>query len=136
RDRASIARRGRKAPGAGRQSGPDTCDGRRHFRFRPRSLFDSYLSALTMQDRPLSGIRVLDLTQFLSGPFATQIFADLGADVIKLEPPQGDPVRAVPPYFVGADSVYYLCVNRNKRSIAIDMKTAEGCDLVKKLALS
>jgi len=89
-----------------------------------------------MQDRPLSGIRVLDLTQFLSGPFATQIFADLGADVIKLEPPQGDPVRAVPPYFVGADSVYYLCVNRNKRSIAIDMKTAEGCDLVKKLALS
>jgi CoA:oxalate CoA-transferase len=89
-----------------------------------------------MQDRPLSGIRVLDLTQFLSGPFATQIFADLGADVIKLEPPQGDPVRAVPPHFVGSDSVYYLCVNRNKRSAAVDMKTPEGCELVKKLALS
>jgi CoA:oxalate CoA-transferase len=89
-----------------------------------------------MQDRPLASIRVLDLTQFLSGPFATQIFADLGADVIKLEPPQGDPVRAVPPHFVDRDSVYYLCVNRNKRSIAIDMKTPEGCDLVKKLALS
>jgi CoA:oxalate CoA-transferase len=89
-----------------------------------------------MQDRPLSGIRVLDLTQFLSGPFATQILADLGADVIKLEPPQGDPVRAVPPHFVDGDSVYYLCVNRNKRSIAIDMKTPQGCELVKKLALS
>ena len=88
-----------------------------------------------MQDRPLSGIRILDLTQFLSGPFATQIFADLGADVIKLEPPQGDPVRAVPPHFVDGDSVYYLCVNRNKRSVAIDMKTPEGRDLVKKLAL-
>jgi CoA:oxalate CoA-transferase len=85
--------------------------------------------------RPLAGIRVLDLTQFLSGPFVTQIFADLGADVIKLEPPQGDPIRAVGPHFAGKDSLYYLCINRNKRSIAIDMKIAEGRDLVKRLAL-
>src|SRR3984893_12370700 len=88
------------------------------------------------KDQPLTGIRVLDLTQFLSGPFVTQIFADLGADVIKLEPPQGDPIRAVAPHFVGKDSVYYLCINRNKRSVVIDLKIAEGRDLVKKLALS
>lgn len=87
-------------------------------------------------DRALTGIRILDLTQFLSGPFATQILADLGADVIKLEPPSGDPIRAVPPYFIGNDSVYYLCINRNKRSVAIDMKIAEGRELVKRLALS
>src|SRR2546423_10852114 len=87
-------------------------------------------------DRPLTGIRVLDLTQFLSGPYATQILADLGADIIKLEPPQGDPIRAVPPHFVGEDSVYYLCINRNKRCIAVDMKVDAGRELVKRLALS
>jgi len=87
-------------------------------------------------DRPLAGIRVLDLTQFLSGPYATQIFADLGADIIKLEPPQGDPIRVVPPHFVGEDSVYYLCINRNKRCVAVDMKMEAGRELVKKLALA
>jgi crotonobetainyl-CoA:carnitine CoA-transferase CaiB-like acyl-CoA transferase len=88
------------------------------------------------KDRPLSGIRVLDLTQFLSGPYATQILGDLGADIIKLEPPQGDPIRVVPPHFVGQDSVYYLCINRNKRCVAVDMKVPEGRELVKKLALA
>ena len=88
------------------------------------------------KDRPLNGIRVLDLTQFLSGPFATQILADLGADIIKLEPPQGDPIRAVPPHFVGDTSVYFLCINRNKRTVAVDMKVPEGRELVKRLALS
>ena len=88
------------------------------------------------KDQPLNGIRILDLTQFLSGPFATQILADLGADIIKLEPPQGDPIRAVPPHFVGENSVYYLCINRNKRTVAVDMKIAEGRELVKQLALS
>jgi len=88
------------------------------------------------KDRPLSGIRVLDLTQFLSGPYATQILADLGADIIKLEPPQGDPIRVVPPHFVGDLSVYFLCINRNKRCVAVDMKTAQGRELVRKLALT
>ena len=88
------------------------------------------------KDQPLTGIRVLDLTQFLSGPYATQILADLGADIIKLEPPQGDPIRVVPPHFVGDDSVYYVCINRNKRCIAVDMKVDAGRELVKKLALS
>jgi crotonobetainyl-CoA:carnitine CoA-transferase CaiB-like acyl-CoA transferase len=90
----------------------------------------------TSKDQPLNGIRILDLTQFLSGPFATQVLADLGADIIKLEPPQGDPIRAVPPHFVGENSVYYLCINRNKRTVAVDMKVPEGRELVKKLALS
>jgi len=88
------------------------------------------------KDRPLTGIRVLDLTQFLSGPYATQILADLGADVIKLEPPQGDPIRVVPPHFAGDDSVYFLSINRNKRCIAVDMKQLPGRELVKRLALS
>jgi crotonobetainyl-CoA:carnitine CoA-transferase CaiB-like acyl-CoA transferase len=87
-------------------------------------------------DRPLSGVRVLDLTQFLSGPYATQILADLGADIIKLEPPGGDPIRTVPPHFVGKDSVYFLCINRNKRAIAMDMKQDAGRALVKRLALA
>jgi crotonobetainyl-CoA:carnitine CoA-transferase CaiB-like acyl-CoA transferase len=89
-----------------------------------------------MTERPLSGIRVLDLTQFLSGPFATQILADLGAEILKLEPPSGDPIRAVPPHFVDGDSVYYLCINRNKRCVAIDMKAPAGLALVKRLALA
>lgn len=87
-------------------------------------------------DRPLSGVRILDLTQFLSGPFATQMLADLGAEIIKLEAPGGDHTRTVPPYFVGEDSAYYLSINRNKRCIAVDMKSPAGCALVKRLALS
>src|SRR5436853_2022328 len=92
--------------------------------------------AADAKDQPLTGIRVLDLTQFLSGPYATQILADLGADVIKLEPPSGDPIRVVPPYFIDETSLYYLCINRNKRAIAVDMKIAEGRALVRKLALA
>src|SRR5258708_17710040 len=104
---------------------------------RARSTFSSgNRMAGIAKDQPLTGIRVLDLTQFLSGPYATQILADLGADIIKLEPPQGDPIRAVPPHFVGEDSVYYLCINRNKRCIAVDMKVDAGLELAKRLALS
>ena len=83
---------------------------------------------------PLSGIQVLDLTQFLAGPFSTQILADLGANVMKLEAPSGDWSRTLPPHFVGSESCYYLSINRNKKGIVIDMKTPEGLDLVKRLA--
>ena len=83
---------------------------------------------------PLSEIRVLDLTQFLAGPFSTQILADLGAEVIKLEAPAGDWSRTLPPHFVGTESCYYLSINRNKMGVAIDMKAPEGLDLVKRLA--
>lgn len=84
--------------------------------------------------RPLAGVRVLDLTQFLSGPYATMILGDLGAEVIKVEPPQGDATRTIPPNFVGEESAYYLSINRNKRSIVIDLKKPQGRELVLKLA--
>lgn len=85
-------------------------------------------------DLPLERIRVLDLTTFLSGPFATQVLADLGADVIKIEPPAGDSSRTIPPHYVDGYSAYYLSVNRNKRSIVADLKTVEGQALVRQLA--
>src|SRR5437588_12524041 len=81
----------------------------------------------------LAGLRVLDMTQVLSGPYCTQILADLGADVIKLEPPTGDLARAMQPHFIGDDSVYFVSLNRNKRSIALDLKKPGGVDLVRRL---
>ncbi|WP_124077241.1 CaiB/BaiF CoA transferase family protein [Pigmentiphaga humi] len=82
---------------------------------------------------PLAGYRILDMTTFLSGPFCTQILADLGAEVVKLEAPEGDSSRAIPPHFVGAESAYYLGINRSKRSIAVDLKSPAGLDLVRRL---
>jgi crotonobetainyl-CoA:carnitine CoA-transferase CaiB-like acyl-CoA transferase len=91
------------------------------------------MTASTATALPLAGYRVLDLTTFLSGPFCTQILADLGAEVVKLEAPEGDSSRAIPPHFVGDDSAYYLGINRSKRSIAVDMKQPQGLALVKRL---
>ncbi|MBI2960258.1 MAG: CoA transferase, partial [Betaproteobacteria bacterium] len=88
----------------------------------------------SQSSKPLAGVRVLDLTQFLSGPYATMILGDLGAEVIKVEPPQGDATRTIPPNFVGEESAYYLSINRNKRSIVIDLKKPQGRELVLKLA--
>jgi len=85
---------------------------------------------------PLSRLLVLDLTQFLAGPYAGQIFGDLGARVIKIEPPVGEMTRTIAPHFVKGESAYYLAVNRNKESLAIDLKHARGraimLDLVKR----
>lgn len=75
---------------------------------------------------PLDGVVVIDLTQHLSGPFGTQVLADLGAEVIKVEPLSGDATRRLAPYFVDDESAYYLSLNRNKRSIAINLKHDEG----------
>ena len=88
----------------------------------------------------LQGIRVLDLSRVLAGPWASQILGDLGADVIKVEQPgKGDDTRSWgPPFFEDGDdtvAAYYLACNRNKRSIAIDIAQAEGADLIRKLAL-
>ncbi|XP_061660781.1 succinate--hydroxymethylglutarate CoA-transferase isoform X2 [Syngnathoides biaculeatus] len=85
--------------------------------------------------RPLEGVRVLDLTRVLAGPFATMLLGDLGAEVIKVEKPgAGDDTRAWGPPFVGSESVYFLSVNRNKKSIAVDLKHPRGAQVVQELA--
>lgn len=84
---------------------------------------------------PLSGLKVLDLTRALSGPFSTMILADLGAEVIKIEStPSGDLVREWDPFDRGV-SAYYLSANRNKRGVAVDFRNKEGLALIRKMAL-
>lgn len=85
----------------------------------------------------LAGIRVLDLSRILSGPFATMILADLGADVIKVEDTgAGDDTRQWAPPYQGDQSAYFLSVNRNKRAISIDLKSTEGRQVARQLARS
>src|SRR5690349_16920525 len=79
---------------------------------------------------PLTGVVVVDLTQFLAGPYCTLILADLGARVIKIEPAQGDSTRDLPPYFVKGTSAYFLSINRTKESIVVDLKSPQGREVV------
>jgi crotonobetainyl-CoA:carnitine CoA-transferase CaiB-like acyl-CoA transferase len=84
---------------------------------------------------PLNGCKVLDLTRALAGPFCTMILADLGAEVTKVEPlPEGDMSRLWGP-FAEEEGMYHLSTNRNKKSIAIDLRNGRGLDLVKKMAV-
>ncbi|HWK86724.1 MAG TPA: CoA transferase [Xanthobacteraceae bacterium] len=86
-------------------------------------------------DAPLKGIRILDLTRVVSGPFATMHLGDLGAEVAKIEQPEvGDESRAYGPPFAGGESPYFLSVNRNKRGCAVDLKNAAGKELMIRLA--
>ena len=86
---------------------------------------------------PLAGIRVLDVTRALSGPFATMVLGDLGAEVIKVEDVwHGDDTRRWGPPFQGDDAAYFLSVNRNKRGLAVNLKTPQGRDIVRRLALA
>lgn len=94
-----------------------------------------------MSPGALSHIKVLDLSRVLAGPWCTQILADLGADVIKVENPDGgDDTRGWGPPFLKnedgsrADAAYYLCANRNKRSIAVNMREERGRELLRSLA--
>jgi formyl-CoA transferase len=87
--------------------------------------------------RPLEGIRVLDLSRVLAGPYCTMTLGDLGADVIKVEQPGlGDDTRRWGPPWAGGESAYYLCVNRNKRSITLDLKSEQGKEILFELARS
>lgn len=89
-----------------------------------------------MAAKPLDGIKVLDFTRLFAGPFCTMLLGDLGADVAKIEAPEGDSIRPQGPPFYKGFSFSYLAVNRNKRSIVIDMKTDEGRALARRLALA
>jgi crotonobetainyl-CoA:carnitine CoA-transferase CaiB-like acyl-CoA transferase len=81
----------------------------------------------SLQQRPLDGVRVIDLSRVLAGPYCTMVLADLGAEVIKVERPgSGDETRSWGPPFAGGEAAYYLSVNRGKRSCAIDLSQEEG----------
>lgn len=87
----------------------------------------------------LAGLRVIDLSTVLAGPYATMVLADLGADVIKVEPPEGDATRTWGPPWVGdvdagtRTAAYFLAINRNKRSIRLDLKSADGAAVLRRL---
>eukprot|EP00127_Corallochytrium_limacisporum_P002211 Clim_evm105s108 gene=Clim_evmTU105s108 len=101
-----------------------------------RQLMNSNASQPHNKTPPLEGIKILDMTRVLAGPYCSMILADLGADVVKVERPgTGDDTRAWgPPYATGGESAYYLCVNRNKRSIAVDFSKPEGAGLLRRMA--
>lgn len=89
---------------------------------------------MTHGPAPLAGIRVVDLSKILAGPYATMSLADLGAEVIKVEHPDGgDPTRAWGPPFVGDDATYYLAINRGKKSVIIDLRSDEGQQAIEEM---
>ncbi len=95
--------------------------------------------AATPPRGPLAGLRVVDCSTVLAGPYCTMLLADLGADVVKVEPPEGDSTRGWGPPWVGdADAgtrtaAYFLAVNRNKRSLRLDLRRAEGAEVLRRL---
>ena len=74
----------------------------------------------------LSGARILDLSHMLAGPFGTMMMGDLGAEIIKIEPREGDPMRQMGPHFFATESAYYLSANRSKQSITLNLQTECG----------
>ncbi len=88
-----------------------------------------------MAEGPLAGFRILDLTQVVSGPFCTMMLGDLGADIIKIEPPEGDATRLFGRPFKNGVTATFLKFNRNKRSVVVDLKMEHGRDLVRMLAV-
>ena len=102
-----------------------------------RSPYDRYVEE-PQPSGPLAGLRVVDLSTVLAGPYCTMLLADLGANVIKVEPPEGDATRAWGPPWVGPEegprvAAYYLAVNRNKRSIGLDLRRREGLEVARRL---
>ena len=88
-----------------------------------------------MADGPLAGFRVLDLTQVVSGPFCTMMLGDLGADIIKIEPPEGDPTRSIGRPQKNGITAGFLVFNRNKRSAVVDLKKEGSANLIRMLAV-
>lgn len=86
-----------------------------------------------MTHKPLNGIKVLDFTRMFAGPFCTMLLADLGADVVKIESPDGDPIRHQGPPFYDKESMSFLAVNRNKRSIVLNAKLPEDLRIIHRL---
>jgi len=74
----------------------------------------------------LSGARILDLSHMLAGPFGSMMMGDLGAEIIKIEPPEGDPMRRMGPHFFATESAYYLSTNRSKKSMTLNLQTERG----------
>ncbi|XP_069317717.1 succinate--hydroxymethylglutarate CoA-transferase isoform X2 [Eulemur rufifrons] len=100
-----------------------------------RGLWTSHPQSDVDNIKPLEGVKILDLTRILAGPFATMNLGDLGAEVIKVERPgTGDDTRTWGPPFVGTESTYFLSVNRNKKSIAVNIKDPKGVKIIKELA--
>jgi len=84
---------------------------------------------------PLYGVRVLDLTRVVAGPYCSMFLGDLGADIVKVEQPgMGDDTRGWGPPFAGGESAYYLCINRNKQSLALDLKSQRAVEILRDLA--
>src|SRR5271157_3353583 len=88
-----------------------------------------------MAEGPLAGFRILDLTAVISGPFCTMLLGDLGADVIKIEPPDGDSMRHSQRPAKNGVTAAFLNFNRNKRGVVVDLKKERGRDLVRMLAV-
>ena len=88
----------------------------------------------TKMEGPLNGIRVLDLSRILAGPFCTMNLGDMGAEIIKIEQPgKGDDTRSWGPPFAGSEAAYFLGINRNKKSVTLDLKSDQGIEILKKL---
>ena len=92
------------------------------------------MTAMASRGQALAGIKVLDMSRVLAGPFCTQMLADLGAEVLKVESPAGDDTRRWGPPFDHGESAYFLAANRGKKSLAINLKDPRGADLVRRLA--
>ena len=89
-----------------------------------------------LSPQPLAGVRVLDFSHALAGPYCTMLLGDLGADVIKVEPPSGDHSRQWGPPFINGESSYFLSVNRNKRSVVLDLKRPAARSVAEELAMA
>lgn len=91
---------------------------------------------MTTRTTPLSGIRVVELGALVAAPYCGMLLADLGADVIKVEPPEGDMARQFAPFVGGGESAFFLAVNRGKRSVAVDLREEQGRETVRDLIAS